>query len=106
MPQRPRDKNINEFLSRVRGRFGERLKRVILFGSRARGDYTEESDYDFILVFDKVSENTREQLLDITSDLILERGMVTTAFALSEEELQQSCCEPFLINAHREGMSL
>ncbi len=106
MPQRPRDRNIDEFLSRVRGRFGERLKRVILFGSRARGDYTEESDYDFILVFDKVSENTREQLLDITSELILERGMVTTAFALSEEELKRYKWEPYIINAQKEGVAL
>ena len=28
------------------------VKRVYLFGSRARGDYTEDSDYDFFLVLD------------------------------------------------------
>ncbi len=46
MPRRPKDENIDEFLSRVRRRFGGRLKQAVLFGSRARGDYTEESDYD------------------------------------------------------------
>ena len=28
------------------------VKRIYLFGSRARGDYTEDSDYDFFLVLD------------------------------------------------------
>jgi predicted nucleotidyltransferase len=31
-------------------RFGPRLERVILFGSRARGDHTELSDWDIALV--------------------------------------------------------
>ncbi len=75
MPQRPRDRNIDEFLSRVRGRFGERLKRVILFGSRARGDYTEESDYDFILVFDGKIDGIKAAVSDVVLDMMIERRL-------------------------------
>lgn len=32
--------------------YGERVKSVILFGSRARGDHSESSDYDFLVLGD------------------------------------------------------
>ncbi len=39
---------INEFLKRVEVKF--KPERVILFGSRGRGDYLKHSDYDIIIV--------------------------------------------------------
>ena len=45
-------KNINEkkilelFRGEMKQCFGDHLKEIILFGSRARGDHTEDSDYD------------------------------------------------------------
>ena len=32
---------------------GYEVERIILFGSRARGDYKEGSDWDFLVVIDK-----------------------------------------------------
>jgi len=42
------DPVIHSFLERLAQRY--RLERVILFGSRARGDELRGSDYDFIIV--------------------------------------------------------
>lgn len=39
---------VIEFVRRAKQRF--RVERVILFGSRARGDFLEHSDYDVIVV--------------------------------------------------------
>ncbi|MFQ6062723.1 MAG: nucleotidyltransferase domain-containing protein [Methanosarcinales archaeon] len=39
---------INEFLERVKKKF--RPESIILFGSRAKGDYLKHSDYDIIVV--------------------------------------------------------
>lgn len=39
---------IKQFLRQVNNHY--RLERAILFGSRARGDYLKDSDYDVILV--------------------------------------------------------
>lgn len=39
---------ISEFLRKVEERF--RPEKIILFGSRARGDYLKHSDYDIIVV--------------------------------------------------------
>jgi len=35
------------------------MKLVILFGSRARGDFTEESDYDVLVVGDEIPKDPR-----------------------------------------------
>jgi predicted nucleotidyltransferase len=42
---------IHEFAATLKGRFD--AEHVILFGSRARGDWLKESDYDFIVVSPK-----------------------------------------------------
>lgn len=42
------DKRIKEFVRKVREKI--RLEKAILFGSRARGDNFEHSDYDLLLV--------------------------------------------------------
>lgn len=39
---------VREFAEALKRNFG--AERVILFGSRARGDWLKESDYDFIVV--------------------------------------------------------
>lgn len=55
---------VTEFARRLRTRFGNRLSRVLLFGSRARGDVTEESDIDVLVLvrmpIDAETRATRE----------------------------------------------
>ena len=43
---------LEELAGGLRERYGERLLELRLFGSRARGDATEESDIDLLVVLD------------------------------------------------------
>ena len=43
---------IGYIISPIAEKFG--VERVSLFGSRARGDYTEKSDYDFLISKGKI----------------------------------------------------
>ena len=46
--------NLREALrNRFRDTFGERLHRLILYGSHARGDATEDSDIDLLVVLNE-----------------------------------------------------
>ena len=45
---------------------------VILFGSKARGDYDAESDIDLLLVLPDVSLSLRDHVRDIAADVSLD----------------------------------
>ena len=44
------NEKIRNFINKLKEKF--KPYKIILFGSRARGDYLEESDYDLIIVSD------------------------------------------------------
>ncbi len=43
-------KLIKEIISNAAKKYNIEIDRIILFGSRARGDYTQESDWDILIV--------------------------------------------------------
>ncbi len=58
-------------------RYGEHLKAVFLFGSRARGDYGKDSDADVAVFLDQVSDPIGEQLelIDEGYPILLSTGI-------------------------------
>ncbi len=46
--QEVKDKDLQALVEHLRRQLGERL--VVLFGSRARGEATEESDWDLLII--------------------------------------------------------
>ena len=54
---------IKQVVLEEAGKLGVRVERVILFGSRARGDYREDSDYDIlVVVLSDIDRGTRREL--------------------------------------------
>ena len=100
------DKNLERFVKKLKEEFKDHIKEIILFGSRGRGDYTDESDYDFILIFDEVTDELKERIDSLIIDTMLDYGMVITDFVFTREELEKRRYEPFVINARREGIVL
>jgi uncharacterized protein len=68
------DPILKRFRAALDEMYGERIERVVLFGSRARGDAHEDSDYD-VAVFlrdmpDRFAEMNR--LADLSTKIIVE----------------------------------
>jgi len=68
------DAILKRFRAALDEMYGERLERVVLYGSRARGDAHEDSDYD-VAVFlcgmaDRFAEMNR--LADLSTKIIVE----------------------------------
>ncbi|MGH6899986.1 MAG: nucleotidyltransferase domain-containing protein [Geminicoccaceae bacterium] len=64
---RPEDSVVARFRERVLATFGDDVKRIVLFGSRARGEEHAESDWDFAVFFDHApTEHEARALSDLT----------------------------------------
>ena len=101
-----KDHNIEIVMRELRSYFKERLKKVIIFGSRARGDYSKESDYDCLIILDKIRPNDEKVLDDIETRMLLSHYVLFSTFLFTEEQLKKRRYEPFLMNAQSEGVTL
>ncbi|MCD6101143.1 MAG: nucleotidyltransferase domain-containing protein [Candidatus Marinimicrobia bacterium] len=80
------DLALKEFVRKIKEAFGKRLKQCILFGSKARGDFDEESDMDILVVLDRVSNYEREEVWNIADDMILKYGVLISPRVIDTEE--------------------
>lgn len=87
--------------------YGDRLKRVYLYGSYARGDAGEFSDIDVAVVLGGVVNrwNERERVGDIGTELSLRENCLLCLFFMSETEAADM---PYPIhrNIAREGVAV
>jgi predicted nucleotidyltransferase len=77
MPPRPADDPVlQRFGAALHALYGERIDRVVLFGSRARGDWHEDSDYDVAVFLKSLPDRWREldRLADLRADFLDETG--------------------------------
>ncbi len=98
---------LQQLRAGLEAQYGDRLDRVLLYGSRARGDATPESDVDVLVVLegevDALAEIHRNSHL--VAGLSLEHDLVISCVYLSAEELQEGD-DPFLRNVRREAVAV
>jgi predicted nucleotidyltransferase len=65
--------------------YGSRVERVVLFGSRARGDNKEDSDYDIAVFLKDLADWWDEcgKIAEITTDIMADTGIAIHAMAFS-----------------------
>ncbi len=85
--------------------YGERLREVLVFGSRARGDHTEESDLDLIVVLaDPVQPWAELRFMDQLLWRHFDRSFVVIAALPVAESAWHAPTEPVLIRAAGEAV--
>ena len=99
------------FIERLQQRYGEDLKLVALFGSKARGDFDEESDLDVLIVLRMKRGRFRtywNEIVDIAWDIELTHGIVTSLIIKDEDDYKRlRDCRVLLIrNLEQEGIDL
>ena len=100
------DKVLSFFLREMQEQLGAQLKQVILFGSRARGDFAFDSDYDCLAIVDEPVSNVKDTIDEIAGDLLFEYNAVLSVFPVSEEAYRQRVYNPLFMNIRREGIEL
>jgi predicted nucleotidyltransferase len=67
---------VDEFVIRVLERYKDKIDRIILFGSVARGDAREDSDIDILVIWKGDKVEGWDVLEDIAMDILLEYGQL------------------------------
>jgi predicted nucleotidyltransferase len=89
---------------------GEKLEKVLLFGSYARGDYDDESDIDIFILADITQEDVndvRSQIHDVAGDFLMEFDMLV-CFHMGCSAIFHQCVSflPFYMNVQKDGVVL
>jgi predicted nucleotidyltransferase len=80
---------LEAFVAGARERFGPRVADIRLFGSYARGEGTEDSDVDCLVLLDRVDREDDRALTDLAADLTWQiAGVVVSPMILSVAEFE------------------
>lgn len=72
------DPILKRFRAALDALYGERIERVVLYGSRARGDFHEESDYDVAVFLHGCADwwNEAGRIVEIATQILMDTGEV------------------------------
>jgi len=95
-------------VDRLRQRYGDDLLRVVLFGSKARGDFDAESDFVLVVVRAKDYWSCWREITDLTTQLLLETGVNLSALVRDETRYQWWAVHhaPIYNSIQREGVEV
>ncbi|MGQ9571299.1 MAG: nucleotidyltransferase family protein [Thermodesulfovibrionales bacterium] len=97
---------LNKLKTEIEKLYGKRFKNIILYGSWARGEATEESDIDVVIILEgKVIPGKEiDRMIDIITEINLEYGVLISIYPVSESDYS-TINSPLLINVRREGVA-
>ena len=99
---------LGEFAGKARAALGERLVRLVLYGSRARGDASADSDVDLLAVVDGIDgDDARRVLWRLAVETELRRPDVFLAVVvMTAEEWEAERNFNFPRAVRREGVAV
>ncbi len=81
---------IKATVDEVSTRLGLKVEEIILFGSRARGDFREDSDWDVLVVLSEpISRKTELEAYKLIHRELLFKGIKADVLFISREELER-----------------
>ncbi|TMJ54925.1 MAG: nucleotidyltransferase domain-containing protein [Alphaproteobacteria bacterium] len=107
MPSRRIDDPVlRRFRAALDELYGDRIERVVLFGSRARGDADEESDYDIAVFLRDFADRWQEvgRIVPIVTDILYEDAAFIHAMPYRAGAYDDRT--PLMREIRREGVDL
>ena len=103
-------KLMEKYVEEIRKIYGSHLRKVILYGSYARGDFHPDSDIDIMILLDITDLDLKEygtKLSYMTFDFNLDHDLDIKPIAKNEEHFKKWLDNyPFYANVNREGVVL
>jgi len=97
---------LTKFRAAIDGLYGNRVERVVLFGSRARGDAQDDSDYDVAVFLKDLNDRWAEadKIALAAMNVFDETGALIHAMPYREGAYQERT--PLMHEVRREGIDL
>lgn len=107
LEKRERDE-LYEFVEKLVAKNEKRIVLIELFGSAARGELSEDSDLDVLVVIKGNRLKLMEEIARIVSKSLLEYGRYISAKVFDEKQYKylKDLETPFMKNIEREGRIL
>ncbi len=80
-------KIAEDFARHLKAKYGDRIERIILFGSVARGEYREDSDVDLIVIGRGDRLSLQDEVAGDSVRLLLDTGVLVSAMVFTVEEM-------------------
>lgn len=100
------DPIIKELSEALKKEVGQNIKDIILFGSRARGDASPESDYDILVLVDKETKEAADRIFSIGCEIGWKYNVVITTFVHDKSYYEDKKYEPLFMNIRKEGIHI
>jgi predicted nucleotidyltransferase len=99
---------ILEFVHLLEDRFGDRISSVALFGSKARGESTPDSDIDLLVVVDSDDWRVHKKIRYLAADVCLkyEVDLSPRVWSRSHQREMEAINSLLHQNIQREGIRL
>ena len=109
MPQKIQEL-MSKYVDEVKKIYGQHLRKVILYGSYARGDFHNDSDIDIMILLDITDleiKEYRHELSYMTFDFNMDYDIDIKPIAKSEQHFKKWLENyPFYANVDSEGVTL
>ncbi len=99
---------LSELKARLKELLGPKLLSIVLYGSKARGDYDIDSDTDIAIIVEGLTRELKNKILDIITDIELEYLVPLSTIIFSKEEFEalKSRGRRLALDIEREGIEI
>ena len=99
---------LTEFVAKLRRKYADEVVQVVLFGSKVRGDFGQESDLDVLVVVEDEDWRFQDEVALTAFEPMLEHNVVISALVIGLKHYQwlQRHCHPLYRHLQAEGVDL
>lgn len=99
---------LQTFVQRLRAELGGEILKVILFGSKARGNSTPDSDVDVLILAKSEDRQLQKAISKISSQIDLDYDILLNSLLIADKRWMQMSKERFSLcrNVERDGALL